>query len=277
MIKSMAVFSKKSVIKMSMILFGILLTTPGKADQVVANTSIGMRGPDTPLSLAVDKKELPWLQSTRANQHIVLETLYKASFSLIPKHPRGSNTSPAWLAGRYKDVPSEEVALGLLYEDLIEAHRLLVSHNIATRVEGLHLAYHAIFLATSQISDNALVVRINDAFLLPYINLAYTVAWREVSQPRILENAIAAYQKSGQNDKAEKALRFLIAHPSNAQEADWARIKLAESLAGHGRYTQAISELKSVQSDDMRGSQSEIAKYTEHLPIPKPKTRKLRN
>lgn len=251
------------------------MISPCRADQIVVDAKPTDRGPATSLDLAVHNPGLFWLPPVASTQRLVYEYLDKnGDKNFTPMNAKDDYLHDAknvedWfstddyfslLAERYQNVDRLKTN-SFLSQDLHFAQYLSEQPSQLSRILGLRVAYTVTNAAKQKVQNPWLIARIYEGFLLPSLGEAYTVRWRQISQPHILEDASFAYNRAGELKNEVTTLQFLADNTDLLQEADWAKIQMARIQASMGHYQQAIALLKAVHSSDMKGVQSQIAAY----------------
>jgi hypothetical protein len=208
--------------------------------------------------------------ATRVQAEILQELQTRAESRDVPRFP--TRQPLLWQLRRWREAPaSYKVLSRLLYGDLFLVQKMLSYADVNERRVALRLALQAAFLASQRLNDEALRVRIFEAWLLPNLEVASTEDWKDGSRRMILERACAAYAATGETDKQLALLKCLCDEKStlvgecSGNSRDWARVKLADLLVKRGDYQAAIEQLEKVESGAMSGSRAWLQELREKM------------
>ena len=162
-----------------------------------------------------------------------------------------------------------------LYGQLLVSQKLLSDNSISSQRRGLRVADDARLIAAMRLNDPALSALICDALILPHLAAAYPQGKSTLSRRRLLQDAASTYRLHGETSKQIVMLRALVAvsvFEQDADGADWARAKLAETLAARDQpndLSQAVQLLRAVTSPNMTGTRDSMMKGFEQKLVEK--------
>jgi hypothetical protein len=209
---------------------------------------------------------LPATQETQSEVFAYLKMKSGREVTL-PRFP--SNNLIAWTQQKFEVAGRDSQLLyPAVYEQLLIAQQLLADKNPQQRRRGLRVAHNINFKVATRLRDKWLSSRLFDAFILPYLDALSAGGQGQgtLNRQRLLQDAGSAYRLTGEKSKHLAILRFLVKAAEDAKNtdgADWARIKLAESLVAQGNFQEAIANLKAVESPNMSGSKRWIPELEE--------------
>jgi hypothetical protein len=184
-----------------------------------------------------------------------------------PDYP--PNALLTWTRQNFEAAGSDPKKLyPAVYQQLLAAQPLLLHLNSQQRRRGLRVAHNANLKVATRLKDKRLTALIFDGFILPYLDVASIGVNDTLSRQRLLQDASSAYHLSGETEKRLAVLRLLLSvaeEEKNPNQADWARVKLAEGLAAQSQYQEAITHLQAVKASNLSGSKSWIPQLEKKL------------
>ena len=207
---------------------------------------------------AAERSKLAWLPPASQSQQKVFAYLEaKVGHKVYrPDPPTAEGYTGQWFFARQPSTTDPQIVYPLIYENLLVAKKLLRSPSDADREEGLVVARYSNLWLRQSLHDLTLSPRLVEAFLLPYLDAAYSEDWRTVSRRQILEDANDAYQGTHEVLHQAAVLRLLIHSGSGANTTDWARMELGELQAAQGRYDEAADTVEAITDPGMSGGKA---------------------
>lgn len=155
-----------------------------------------------------------------------------------------------------------------IYGQLLVAQPLLADKDSQQRRRGLRVAHNASLKAATRLGDKHLTALIFDGFIVPYVEVASTGVTDTLSHQRLLQDASGAYRLVDEPEKRIAVLRVLLSVAESEKtlnQADWARVKLADQLAAQEQYQAAIDYLQAVTASNLSGSKAWIPELQNKL------------
>lgn len=209
---------------------------------------------------------LPPLEKSQADVLAYLEEKNGGELTL-PSYPTDSLLQ--WTQQNFEAAGRDAKMLyAAVYGQLLAIQPLLAHENPQQRRRGLRVAHNANLKVATRLKDKRLTALIFDGFVLPYLDVASAGVNDTLSRQRLLQDASSAYRLSGETEKRIAVLRVLVGvaeAEQNPNQADWARVKLAEGLAAQGQYQEAIIHLQAVKASNLSGSKSWIPELEKKL------------
>ena len=188
-----------------------------------------------------------------------LKTLHAGQTERVEASPSAASPPLNWFWKRHSAAgQNKALSLRLLHEDLIWANRMLSREGRQENERGLRVAHYAAMRAGIALREVSLRAQIYQGWILPHLDKGALASTRDISRQRLVEAAYDAFRRDGQSENAHLCLRLLIRYADRQNTRDWARVKLAESLAAQGHYAQAVGHLERVQSPELAGSRALI-------------------
>ena len=212
---------------------------------------------------AAKRSNLAWLPPASQSQIKVFAYLEaKAGRKVYRPDPLtpGGYTGQ-WFFARQPVTTDPQTVYPLIYGNLLVAKKLLRSDNVADRKLGLVVARYSNLWLRQSLRDTTLSPRLIEAFLLPYLDAAYSEDWRTVSRRQILEDANDAYQETHEVSHQATVLRLLIHSGSGVNTTDWARMALGELQASQGQYDEAADTAEAITNPSMAGGKGLAADW----------------
>ena len=216
-------------------------------------------------------KQLTWLKTGASLDKAQLQVFQMAQKKagqpiLLPKAP--ANDLIRWQQSRYypqgdnTDISAvdHKALYALVAEDLLVARELFKQNDFRQQRRALQLMFTAALMADMRIRDGDLTAGIYDAFMLPFLVVAYEEPTNGMSRTAVLQSATGIYKKVGDyykvadNKKYRTSLQVLISLSNAAkdpQTRDWARYKLGVYYAEQSRFDEAIKLMSLVSTSGL--------------------------
>lgn len=210
---------------------------------------------------AIHKEVLAVLPATDKAQATTLAYLKDKSGGevLLPDYP--ANALLDWSRSQITAAGTDAKKLyPSVYAQLLVAQKLFGEKAASSERRGLRLTHNALLVSVMFLKDNKLASFIADGFLLPQLDAAYPQGRGTLSRRRLLQDAASAYRLNKQVDKQIVVLRALVQLAANEKDvdgADWARAKLAETLAARDKandLSEGVQLLRAITAANMTGT-----------------------
>jgi len=227
----------------------------------------------SPRFTAIERADIAHLPAPKpAEQQLFASLAAKTGKVMaLPEHPTNLDALGKWFFARQTISHNPAVVYPLLYQNLLIAQGLLSASNLERQRLGLVVARYSAITARLNLQDYLIDARICEAFLIPYLAIAYPENGHTVSRRQILEDTYNAY--AGTRDIAHQVttLLFLLRYADSPNTKNWTRMMLARSYEDAKNYGQAIAFLKTTQPIDtawMTRLQKEQAVKNPQMPLP---------
>jgi hypothetical protein len=161
-------------------------------------------------------------------------------FTAVPD----DGTMDARIAQRlYQEAPSPRAVAVVAAAQLRLARGWLARGSIERGPLALSLMVVAARQAQVRLGDNALGVRICQAYLYPYLHLASPERWEGTSAEKLMVAAVARACATKDTPLIREAFELLIANTKDQLAADASRLTLADLLKDAGDLRGALTQL----------------------------------
>lgn len=222
-----------------------------------------------------ERRSMNWLPPQKFTEKLVFHYLAAKCGGDVatPVYPGDANGLTQWLSDRQTALIDAQHPYPLIYGNLLVAYALLDEPAIERKRMGILIARQTELYILFDVKDWWLSARLCEAFLLPHMDIAHTLNGMEVSRREILEDSYASYDANAETINEVATLQFLLHFADSVNTADWARIKLAQTLAQQKKYRQAITYLQALQHPDQQWiaqlQQEQKASQQEQQPLGK--------